>query len=41
MCIDHGGRHILVAEKLLDGADVRAVHEQMGGETVPIMLSST
>jgi hypothetical protein len=30
--VDHGGRDILVARELLDGADVVAVLEQVGGE---------
>ena len=29
MGVDHGGGNVLVAEQLLDGADVGAVHEQM------------
>src|SRR3990170_7201867 len=33
--VDHRGRDILVAEKLLDGADVIAALQQMRGETVP------
>ena len=32
--VDHGGRDILVAQELLDGADVVAVLEQVGGEAV-------
>ena len=30
--VDHRGADILVAEQLLDGADVATVFEQMGGE---------
>src|SRR3990170_4201621 len=33
--VDHRGRDILVAEKLLDGADVITALQQMRGETVP------
>jgi hypothetical protein len=32
--VDHGGRDILVAQQFLDGADVVAVLEQVGGEAV-------
>ena len=32
--VDHGGGDVLVAEQLLDGADVVAVLEQVGGEAV-------
>ena len=32
--VDHGGLDILVAEQVLDGADVVAVLEQVGGEGV-------
>ena len=32
--VDHGGGHVTVAEQLLDGADVVAVFEQVGGERV-------
>ena len=35
MRIDHGGRHILVAEQFLDRADVGAVHQQMGSKGMP------
>ena len=34
MGVDHGCRHVGVAEELLDGADVVAGFEQMGGKTV-------
>jgi hypothetical protein len=30
--VDHGRLHALVAEELLDGADVVAVHQEVGGE---------
>jgi hypothetical protein len=33
--VDHGRAHVLVAQQLLDGADVVAGFEQMGGERVP------
>ena len=32
MGVDHGSFHILVAEQFLDGANVVAVLEQVGGE---------
>jgi hypothetical protein len=32
--VDHGGGHVAVAEELLDGADVGAVFQQVGGEGV-------
>jgi hypothetical protein len=32
--VDHGGFHVFVAEEFLDGADVVAVLEKMGGERV-------
>jgi hypothetical protein len=35
MSVNHGGGHILVAEKFLDGADIIAAFEQMRSETVP------
>jgi len=34
MCINHGGRNVLVAEQLLDCPDVLPVFKQMGGEAV-------
>ena len=34
MGVDHGGADVLVSEELLDGADVVAVLEEMGGEGV-------
>lgn len=34
MGVDHGGGEILVAEQLLNGADVRAGVQQVGGEGV-------
>ena len=34
MCVDHGGFHIFVAEKFLDGADIITILEQVGGEAV-------
>jgi hypothetical protein len=33
--VDHGGLDVLVAKQLLDGADVVAVLEQLGGECMP------
>jgi len=30
--VDHGGAHILVAEQFLDGADVVAILEEVGGK---------
>jgi hypothetical protein len=32
--VDHGGADVAVAEELLDGADVVAAFEEMGGEGV-------
>ena len=32
--VDHGGGHVAVAEELLDGADVGAVLQEVGGEGV-------
>ena len=32
--VDHGGLHVLVAEQLLDSADVVAAFEEMGGKAV-------
>ncbi len=32
--IDHSGAHIFMAEEVLDGPDVVAVFQEMGGETV-------
>ena len=32
--VDHGGGDILVAQQRLNGADIRAALQQMGGETV-------
>ena len=32
--VDHGGRHVAVPEQLLDGADVVAGFEEVGGEAV-------
>ena len=40
MGVDHGGFDILVPQQFLDGADVIAVFQQVGGETVPIMPST-
>ena len=34
MGIDHGGLDIFVTEKFLDGADIVAVLEEVGGEGV-------
>jgi hypothetical protein len=33
--VDHGGRDVAVTEKLLDGSDVVAGLEEVGGEAVP------
>lgn len=35
MGIDHGCRHVRMAEKLLDGPDIIPGFEQMGGERMP------
>lgn len=35
MGVDHGGAHILMAQQLLDGADVLAPLQQVGGKRVP------
>ena len=35
MCVDLGRREISVAKHLLDGAQIGAVVEQMGGEGMP------
>ncbi len=34
MGIDHGGGEVFMAEQFLDGADIVAVLEQMGGEAM-------
>jgi hypothetical protein len=39
--VDHCRRDIVVPEQCLDSADVRPSLEQVGGETVPVMLCST
>ena len=38
--VDHGGLELGVAEELLDGSDVVAGEEEMGGEGMPLMPSS-
>jgi hypothetical protein len=37
---DHGGPHVLMPKQRLDGADVRACHEKVGGEAVPQAVAS-
>ena len=37
MSVNHGRAHVTVTEELLDGPDVVAVLQQMGGKTVAIM----
>jgi len=39
MGVNHRGAYILVAEELLDGSDVGARLEQVGGERVPQGMS--
>ena len=34
MGVDHGGADVFVPQQFLDGADVVAIFEQMGGEAV-------
>lgn len=34
MCVDHGRRHVPMAEKVLHGSDVVAVFEHVRGERV-------
>ena len=34
MCVDHRCLHVAVAEKLLDGSNVRATFQQMGGKAM-------
>jgi len=38
--IDHGGGNVIVAQKRLDGTDIGAPLQKMGGETMPDMPSS-
>jgi hypothetical protein len=33
--VDHGGAHVFVAKQFLNGADVVAVFQQVGGEGMP------
>jgi hypothetical protein len=40
MGINHGGLKILVTEQFLDGSDIIAGFEKMGGKAVPLMPSS-
>ncbi len=32
MGVDHGGRHIAMAQELLDGPDVVAIFQEVGGK---------
>jgi hypothetical protein len=38
--VDHGGRHVLVAEELLHRPDVVAVVQRMGSERVPKSMAT-
>jgi len=38
--VDHGGLDVVVAEELLDGADVVAVAEEVGGKAVALIPSA-
>jgi len=40
MSVDLGGARALVAEELLDDAEVGAAFQEMGGEAVPVMPSA-
>jgi len=35
--VDHGGGHIVVPKQVLNGADVGAALEQVGGEGMPLI----
>jgi len=35
MCVDHCGLEVFVAEQLLDGSDIVALLQKVGGEAVP------
>ncbi len=37
MSVDHGRRHIPVAQRLLDGPDVVAIFQEAGSKGVPIL----
>jgi len=40
MGINHGGHNIFVTQKLLDGADIIPVLQQVGGETMPESMTA-